>query len=287
MSMSESVTERPLAGRHIAITRPPEQAPELAALLECAGARVTLLSSIAIAPLDDTAALDDALRRMSAFDWIVLTSVNGVAAVSARLAALGLDWAGRGQARVAVIGPATARALEAQGVTPDLIPDEYVAEGILEGLGAVAGTRVLLLRADIARRSLAEGLRARGATVEEVTAYRTVERPVETHTLRALLEADRPDAITFTSSSTVRGLLKSIPTGGADPHDALAGIALACIGPITAGTLREHGLEPVLVADEYTVPGLMRALAGYFSPQPARPEAPEAPEADDGKEREP
>lgn len=274
-------SEKPLAGRHIAITRPPEQAPELAALLERAGARVTLLSSIAIAPLDDTAALDDALRRMAGFDWIVLTSVNGVAAVSARLAALRLDWAARGQARVAVIGPATARALAAQGVTPDLIPDEYVAEGILEGLGAVANTRILLLRADIARRSLTEGLRARGAVVEEVAAYRTVERPVETHALRALLEADRPDAITFTSSSTVRGLLKSIPTGGPHPHDALAGIALACIGPITAGTLREHGLEPAVVADEYTVPGLVRALAGYFSPHPAPREA------DNGKERGP
>ncbi len=286
MGVSESVTERPLAGRHIAITRPPEQAPELAALLERAGARVTLLSSIAIAPLDDTAALDEALRRMAAFDWIVLTSVNGVAAVSERLAALGLDWAARGRARIAVIGPATARTLQAQGATPDLIPDEYVAEGILEGLGAVAGTRILLLRADIARRSLAEGLRARGAAIEEVAAYHTVERPVEARTLRALLEADRPDAITFTSSSTVRGLLKSLPTGGPLPHDALAGIALACIGPITAGTLREHGLEPAVVADEYTVPGLVYALAGYFSPQPAPREAGDRRESD-GKERAP
>jgi len=286
MGVSESVTERPLAGRHIAITRPPEQAPELAALLERAGARVTLLSSIAIAPLDDTAALDEALRRMAAFDWIVLTSVNGVAAVSERLAALGLDWAARGRARIAVIGPATARALQAQGATPDLIPDEYVAEGILEGLGAVAGTRILLLRADIARRSLAEGLRARGAAIEEVAAYHTVERPVEARTLRALLEADRPDAITFTSSSTVRGLLKSLPTGGPPPHDALAGIALACIGPITAGTLREHGLEPAVVADEYTVPGLVYALSGYFSPQPAPREAGDRRESD-GKERAP
>ena len=281
MGVSEDVTERTLAGRHIAITRPPEQAPELAALLERAGARVTLLSSIAIAPLEDTSALDAALRRMAGFDWIALTSVNGVAAVSARLAALGLDWAGRGRARIAVIGPATARALRAQGVTPDLIPDEYVAEGILEGLGKVTGARILLLRADIARRSLAEGLRARGATIEEVAAYRTVERPVETGALRTLLETDRPDAITFTSSSTVRGLLKSLPTAGPQPGDALAGIALACIGPITAGTLREHGLEPAMVADEYTVPGLVRALAGYFSLRPARREA------GDGKERAP
>lgn len=264
------VTEGSLAGRHIAITRPPEQAPELAALLERAGARVTLLSSIAIAPLEDTSALDDALRRLAGFDWIVLTSVNGVAAVSTRLKALGLSWAERGRARVAVIGPATAHALEARGVTPDLIPDEYVAEGILEGLGAVAGARILLLRADIARRSLAEGLRGRGAAVEEVAAYRTVERPVDPHVLRALLDADRPDAITFTSSSTVRGLLTSISSLGREPHDALAGIALACIGPITAGTLREHGLEPAVVADEYTVPGLARALAGYFLPQPMR-----------------
>src|SRR5579871_5255074 len=121
---------QPLAGLHVAITRPPEQARDLAAALEALGARVTPLSTIAIAPLADPTALDEAVHSLAAYDWIVLTSVNGVAALADRLAALSLDWSTRGTARFAVIGPATAAALRAHGVAPDLMPDEYVAEAI-------------------------------------------------------------------------------------------------------------------------------------------------------------
>ncbi|MGH2485561.1 MAG: uroporphyrinogen-III synthase, partial [Ktedonobacterales bacterium] len=126
---------QPLAGRHIAITRAPEQAPTLARALEELGAQVTVLSAIAIHPLDDLSALDAVLKTLSEYDWIVLTSANGVRSVADRMAALGLPWESRGRARVAVIGPATAEALEAHGVMPDLVPDEYVAESIVETLG--------------------------------------------------------------------------------------------------------------------------------------------------------
>ncbi|HEX6797298.1 MAG TPA: uroporphyrinogen-III synthase [Ktedonobacterales bacterium] len=276
MSAGDATPPRPLAGRHIAITRPAEQAGEFAALLEAAGARVSALPSIAIAPAADLAALDAALRELSSYDWIVLTSSNGVRAVAKRLDALGMGWADRGLARIAVIGPATAEALAARGVAADLVPAEHVAEAILDGMGNVAGQRVLLARADIARQALAEGLRLRGADVVQVAAYRTVPVPVEAEALRRLL-VERPDAITFTSSSTVEGFVAGLaaaigrpPDASGRPPDAptlaetLAGIALAAIGPITAATLREHGLEPAVVAADYTTPGLRDALIAYF-----------------------
>lgn len=267
--MTQLSEVRALAGRHIAITRPPEQAPQLARLLEDAGARVTLLSAIDIAPLEETSTLDAAVERLAQsgplYDWVVFTSVNGVRALDQRLTALGWDWSVLDRSSVAAIGPATAQALEAHGVTPTLVPDEYVAEGILRGVGNVSGKRLLLLRADIARKTLAEELRRGGAEVDEVAAYRTIVVPPDAAVLRRLLDADRPDAITFTSSSTVRGLLQSLDAVGVSPEEAFAGIALACIGPVTAGTLREYGLEPALVAGEYTMPGLVRALIDHFS----------------------
>lgn len=259
----------PLTGKRIAITRPREQAGALAKRLEALGASVTLLPAIRIAPLEDPAPLDAAITRLNSYDWLIFTSVNGVHAFAGRLAATGRGWADRGLARVAAIGPATAQALAEAGVTVDLTPDEYVAEGILDGLGVVAGQRMLLARADIARRSLADGLRLRGAEVEEVAAYRTIAQPVAPDVIARILDEERVDAITFTSSSTVRGLLAGLAASGRDPREALRGVALAAIGPITAATLREHGLEPALVAAEYTMPGLTTALADYFATQTA------------------
>lgn len=254
-----------LAGRHIVITRPPGQAVELAALLEAAGARVTALPAISIEPAENASRLDAALAALDTYDWVVLTSVNGVRALAERLAATGRDWSARGRARFAVIGPATARALEAQGIAPDMMPDEYVAEGILDALGNVAGQHILLPRADIARQTLADELRLRGADVDEVAAYRTVARPVDAAALRGLLDGGSVDAITFTSSSTVRGFLAGLAQLGLPAKECLRSIALAAIGPITATTLRENGLEPAVVAGEYTMPGLVDALARYFA----------------------
>ncbi|HEU0025838.1 MAG TPA: uroporphyrinogen-III synthase [Ktedonobacterales bacterium] len=264
--MSEVSTTQPLAGRRIAITRPPEQAAALAKRLEALGARTVPLATIAIAPIEDPSELDAASASLASYDWLVFTSVNGVAAFAERLAATGRGWGERGLARVAAIGPATARSLEDHGVQVDLTPDEYVAEGILEGLGNVAGQRLLLARADLARRALADGLRLRGAEVDEVAAYRTVIQPATPEMIqRALLGDERVDAITFTSSSTARGLLQGLEGLGLDPRDTLRGVALAAIGPITAATLREAGLEPALIAEEYTIPGLTEALAAYFT----------------------
>jgi uroporphyrinogen-III synthase len=265
-------TGRPLAGRHIVITRPPEQARELATALEALGARVTALPAITIEPAAETAPLDAAIAELATYDWLVFTSVNGVSAFDARLAALGNAWGDRSRARVAAIGPATAQALANVGVPPDLVPAEYVAEALGEALGNVAGQRILLARADIAREALARELEVRGAEVSEIAAYRTVPQSIPADVLARLVggapASERANAITFTSSSTARALVESLRAAGYDAGTALMGIALAAIGPITAGTLREYGLEPALVAEEYSVPGLVRALVAYFTERP-------------------
>jgi uroporphyrinogen III methyltransferase/synthase len=264
---------RPLWGRRIVITRATEQAPDLVRRLEAQGAAVTVLSAIRIAPPDDYAPLDAALASLATFDWVLFTSVNGVHALARRHWDSGRDWRVLGRARIGAIGPATARALEAWHLRPDLVPAEYVAEALLEALGNVAGQRILLPRTDIARPALADGLRLRGAEVVEVTAYRTVVRPPDAAALRQALVEERPDAITFTSSSTVRGFVASLAASGlGDPAEVLRGIAIACIGPITAQTAREHGLEPALAAREYTMNGLIAALIRHFTGRTPQPE---------------
>jgi uroporphyrinogen-III synthase len=232
-----------LAGRRIVITRPDPDAARLADRLRALGAVPLVVPSITI-EFTDPPELDRALKDLRGYHWVVFTSRNGVEAVFRRTARL----AGP---RVAAIGPATADALRQHGVTPDLVPAEYVAEAILAALPEVRGLRFLLPRADIAREALADGLRRRGATVNEIAAYRT--RPV---TGRPEL-SEPVDAVTFTSSSTVRGFL----AGGPVP----AGAKVICIGPITAQTARECGLDVRAVAGLYTEDGLIEALEQTFA----------------------
>lgn len=259
---------RPLVGKRILITRAAEQAEGLRALLEAEGAEVTTLSAISIEPAADTAAFDRAIGRIERYHWVIFTSVNGVRAFVERLHRAEMDWRALKGVRLGAIGPATAEALRNSGVSPDFVPDEYVAEAIIAGIGDVVGQRILLPRADIAREALVVELRRLGAEVEEIAAYRTVARPLDAQTVIAALAA-RPAAITFTSSSTVRGFLAALH--GLSLADALSGVAVACIGPITAQTAREAGLVPQIVAEEYTMPGLTRAIVSYFAaPQAQR-----------------
>lgn len=240
-----------LQGRRIVITRPVEKARRLADRLRSLGAVPIEFPTVRIEPAE-IGPLDDALRALDSFDWIVFTSANGVEAVFARLAAAGKDARDVGRRKVAAIGPVTARSLKVRGVEPDLVPDEYVAEAILASLGEVHGLRFLLPRADIAREALAVGLREKGAVVTEVAAYRTVGVGGPPPDLSGA------DAVTFTSSSTVRHFLAS----GA----AVGTAKVVCIGPVTAATARELGLVVDAVADEYTEDGLIQALEGVLSP---------------------
>ena len=238
-----------LAGRRIVITRPAERAAALAERLRGLGAVPIVYPTIRLEPADP-APLDAAIRQLDTFDWVIFTSRRGVEAFAERLLACGLSERELARRKLAAIGPLTAEALRAIGAPPALVPGEYVAEAIVAAIGDVAGQRVLLPRADIARAALADGLRAKGATVVEVAAYRTVgtgEPPPDTLTA---------DAVTFTSSSTVRHFVE----GGARVGSA----RVVCIGPVTARTAGELGLSVAAVADEYTEDGLIEALEGVF-----------------------
>lgn len=257
-----------LAGRRIIVTRAADQAPDLVARLAARGAEVAVLAAIRIEPAEDYAPLDQAIAALDTYDWVLFTSVNGVAAFAERLRVAGREWGALGRARVGAIGPGTASALAAHHRPPDLVPDEYVAEGLLASVGNVAGQRVLLPRANLARPELAAELRLRGAEVDEVVAYRTVPVPPDPDTLRRALNDVPPDAITFTSSSTVRGFIAGLTAAGLDITAIAPTMAIACIGPITAATARSAGLVPRIVAGTYTLDGLVDALVEHFATRP-------------------
>jgi uroporphyrinogen III methyltransferase / synthase len=259
---------RPLAGRRVVVTRPRAQAESLALTLEDLGADVVPFPTIAIADAPDAAALDRAVGAAGGYDWIVFTSANGVRVFFARLAALGRDVRELARARLAAIGPETAAELERRLLRPAVVPADYRAEGLLDALAGedMRGARVLLPRAEGARAILPERLRARGAAVDEVIAYRAVTPPdADVAGLRAALAADTIDAVTFTSSSTVRNFAALVGP------DALAALAsrrqprVACIGPVTADTAREIGLRVDVVPEAYTTAALARALAEHFA----------------------
>lgn len=254
-----------LENRTVVVTRAAAQAAPLVALLERAGARVLLAPAIAIEPPPSWAPLDAALDELGAFDWVVFTSVNGVAMVDARLRARGGDWSAVAARRVAAIGPATAKALAAHGVRADVVPDEYRAEGLVEHLRnrVGRGDRVLLPRAAQTRDVLVQELRRLVAEVREVPAY--VTRRVETSApaVRAALAAREVDAVTLTSSSTARHFAEMLSDG--ERRAWLDGVAVACIGPITAATAAEYGIATAVMPREYTIPALARALEEHFS----------------------
>lgn len=248
----------PLAGKRVVVTRPEPQAPELAEPLQSLGATPILFPTIAIRPLVETGPLDEAIERLAkgAYDWVIFTSVNGVALFWERLEALGKNVLIFDGVQVAAIGPATGTALSQNGVEADYIPEEFVAEAIAEGLGDVSGRSILLPRAAIARKTLAEMLTEQGAEVDEVATYRTLPaEPDET----AVAELATADIFTFTSSSTVRNFVKLV--GGKEAALRLTqGARIACIGPITAGTVAEMGRTADIVAETYTIDGLVAAL---------------------------
>ncbi len=263
------MTASTLAGKRVLVTRAEDQAEGLAERLRAAGAEPVLVPSIEIAPPVDLAALDRAVAELASYAWVIFTSANGVRAFFDRLKVNRphpdpLPGGEGKRPRVAAIGPATQAALAARGVPVDFVPPRFVAGAIAEWLGDIGpGTRVLLPRADIARKDLAPSLRARGALVDEVIAYRT--RPAEAAADPAALgrEIERGlDVLTFTSASTVRGFARLVEKAGLD----LAAVAarasvVACIGPVTADAAAALGLRVDVVAGEHTVDGLTAALA--------------------------
>lgn len=254
--------DRPLFGQRVLVTRTRVQASILSARLRAMGAEAIELPTICIVPPDDWGPLDSAIVGLSGYDWIVFTSVNGVRFFWERLAFAGKDARCLSGAKLAVIGPATADELKAHGLRPDLVPQDYVAEATAAEMGAVAGQRVLLPCADIARPALAGLLRQAGAEAVEITAYRTLRPEIEGSELRDLLS--RATAATFTSSSTVRNLAAMAQEAELNLTHALEKATIACIGPITAQTARELDLPVHVVAETYTIDGLVEALSRHF-----------------------
>ena len=252
---------RPLFGQCIVNTRPVDQAVTLTAHLAELGAEVLCGPTIETTPPDDLSAIDDALRGLGRYDWLILTSANGVRAMIERLGALSLDARALGGLRIAAIGPATADRLRDHFIEPDLVPDKYVAEALADALkstGSLAGQRILLLRADIARKDLPRLLTDAGAHCNDVTIYRTI-RPAELPP-EVLDRFDRRgvDWVTFTSGSTVENFLALL---GEARRSLLEDVKLASIGPITSDRLRAAGLAPTIEADPYTTESLAEAIA--------------------------
>lgn len=245
----------PLAGRRIVITRAREQAAGLAACLKELGAEVIDLPAIGIRPAADYSPLDRAIARLESYDWVLFTSANGVRYFIERLDASGRDLRSL-RARLCAIGPATRGALQALHLKVDLMPREYVAESLVEAFAAhdLAGKRILLPRAAVARDLVPAELAKRGAQVDVVEAYRTVIPEETREQAGAIFSARKPDWITFTSSSTVTNFVEA--AGAA----ALQGVRVASIGPVTSATARKLGIAVAVEAAKFTADGLVEAI---------------------------
>jgi uroporphyrinogen III methyltransferase/synthase len=246
-----------LRGRTVVITRAKAQSAALSSTLAARGATVLEVPVLAIAPpADGGAALRGAVRRLDAFAWVVLTSPNGVDAFAEALS--GAHCA----AAVAVVGSGTAARCAHHGLEVALVPDRFVAEGLVEVFpaavsGRSASVQVLVAQAEAARDVVVRGLAQKGWDVTAVVAYRSVPAPV---TADALAEARRADAIAFTSGSTVEHYV------AAAGSDAVPSV-VACIGPVTAAAARAHGLTVTVLAEPHTVDGLVDALDEHFASQ--------------------
>ncbi len=264
-------TGTPLLGVRILVGRALHQASALSAGLKELGAEVIEIPFIEIRAPRSYKPLDAVLKNISEYDWLILTSVNGVDAVAERLKRLKIKPRSLNSVQVAAIGPSTRAAAEKLGLAVAIVPKEYVAESVVESLrGKVEGKRVLLARAKVARDVIPRELRRMEAKVDVVEAYETVVPVSSQKKLRVLMSDPkcRPDVITFTSSSTVRNFVALLGGRGrhstalraGPPHTRLEGIQMASIGPITSATLRELGLPVHAEALKYTIPGLVEAI---------------------------
>jgi uroporphyrinogen-III synthase len=293
--MTQASKSATLRGVRVLVGRARRQAGLLSSELRKLGATTIEIPFIEIRKPRSFRPLDAALKNLETYDWLILTSVNGVEAMWERMGRLHLEMtascrqaagkhhdregheftrvaksanmnvalaaAGR-RLRIAAIGPATKKAIEERGAKVDVVPQEYVAESVVRSLKRkVEGKRVLLVRAKVARDVIPRELRKAGAHVDVVEAYETVVPQSSRRRLQATLNnaKRRPHVVTFTSSSTVRNFVELLGTRSARPQK-LVGIRMASIGPVTSSTLRELGLRVDIAAKEFTIPGLVTAI---------------------------
>ena len=258
--------ERPLFGRRVLVTRSRDQAGELVDLLEARGAEAIEVPLVSIVPPEDYTALDRACTRAGEYDWIVFTSANGANAFLNRLLSGPRDVRALADAKLCAVGPGTAARLTKLGLKIDLMPDDHSAEGIvaaMTALGGLDGAHVLFPKADIARDVVPEQLRAAGAAVDEVVAYRTVTTEPDGHLdiYRQLLDR-RIDVVTFSSASAVRAFVAVY--GDDQAADLLSHTAVATIGPVTADAAARYQITPAIVPVSSTMPALVDAIVAHF-----------------------
>jgi uroporphyrinogen-III synthase len=263
-------SKRSLTGLRVLVGRARHQASALSAGLKALGAEVIDIPLIEIRPPRSFAPLDSALHELTKYQWLVLTSVNGVDALAARIEQLGLNPQSLKHLKIAGIGPSTSARIEKLGLHVSVVPRRYIAESVVDSLrDKVKGVRVLLVRARVARDVIPRELEKAGARVDTVEAYETVVPQSSRARLRLLMGDwnERPHVITFTSSSTVRNFVALV--GGRTSagnrkksswRRSMRGIRLASIGPITSATLAEFGLRANIEAKDYTIDGLIRAI---------------------------
>ena len=259
----------PLRGIRVLVGRARHQASALSSGLREQGASILEIPFIEIRKPKLHGPLDRALQSLSEYDWLILTSANGVEALWERLGKLRISARNLKHLKIAAIGPATKRAIEDHGAKVDVVPKEYVAESVVSSLRRrVKGKRVLLARARVARDVIPRELGKMGVHVDVVEAYETVIPRSSRERLRAALESgNNPSVITFTSSSTVKNFVALLGKGRAGGRalfkKQLAGARLASIGPVTSSTLRGFGLPVDIEAREYTIPGLIEAIVAH------------------------
>jgi uroporphyrinogen III methyltransferase/synthase len=254
----------PLAGKKILITRAREQSGEFASLLKKLGAEVIEFPTIEIVPPLGWRDLDQAIHQLKFYDWVIFTSANGVHFFWQRLKEKGKHRL-PSSLKVCAIGPATSRQLKEKNIPVAYMPEEFIAESILQGFEKmfIKGKRILLARAKKARDVLPKGLRKMGAEVDVVEVYRAVRPKGGLKRLKKLLTKRKIDVITFTSSSTVDHFVELLQKE--DLKKLLRGIAIACIGPVTTRTAKEWGIKVQIQPKQYTIPALTRAIADNFA----------------------
>lgn len=250
-------TLKPLSGKRIIVTRPAEQVGSLSKKLQDLGAITIEIPTIEIEPPLETLQIDNSIRHLAEYDWLVFTSVHGVEFFLERISALKVPLNILNGVRVAAIGAATSHSLSHAGREPDYVPPEFLSERIVDGLGDLHGKRVLLPRADIASNKLPLSLRERGAAVDEIVAYRT--RPPRELKSERLKDAFKTgvDVVTFTSPSTVNNFVNAL---GAELVEIMKNVRVTCIGPVTFEAAKRAGLNVTVVADPHTIDALVEAI---------------------------
>jgi len=259
--------QRPLFGKRIVVTRAREQASDFVALLSELGAECVEFPTIEVIPPPSWKEIDRAIRNLETYQWLVFTSVNGVKHFFDRLEHSGQDARTLKGIRVAAIGPKTADAIRSKGVNPDLVPQEYRAEAVVEAFvkQGVQGLKILLPRAADAREVLPQELEKMGATVEVVEAYRTVKPEGRKSEIKAMLEKGDIHMVTFTSSSTVSNFMDMFQAENDQLLTWMKTVTVACIGPVTAKTAEERGLSVHVTPSAYTIEALTQAIVDYFT----------------------